>query len=553
MTTPKLDWKTFIDSSCRTKTGGLNNRCASPTWWEPQALNFLYEDTDFMPATSSIMERMYVVYHNLSSLPVCLTCSSAVEFKQFKSGYREYCSLSCSLASATRVNKIQRTTNERYGKTRDKVVQKIKETNQQKYGVDYSTQTDSMKRKAAETKLLKYGDSTYNNIKQAILTNKERYGVNYTTQVPEVQQKMRSTIESVYGNKWVSQQHLSDGIISQLADMATLVQRNQEGESIQEIAESLGVTYRTIYLKFKNIQYQPIWYAPSPITKPHAEILNLLDSCRVEYIVNNRTIIAPKELDIYIPSLSLAIEYHGGFWHSFNRPETKDEKERHQKKFLLCSTKDIRLIQIFEHEWTTQRHLCEQLILRAIRGGTNVCGARTATIVYPSRKETYDFLETHHLKGSVPYSHSVGLRHQNGELLMVMTFGKTRYGSLAPYELLRMVSHTDWHVNGGAQKLWKTAYNQWFAGQKVLTYSDNSLFTGKTFDELGFVITHVTPPSYGYLSPLSEYYSRIRCQKHKLHKLLPVVDINLTEAENMFANGYRRLWNAGHTCWVFAP
>jgi len=34
-------------------------------------------------------------------------------------------------------------------------------------------------------------------------------------------------------------------------------------------------------------------------------------------------------------------------------------------------------------------------------------------------------------------------------------------------------------------------------------------------------------------------------QKHKLHYKLPCFNNDVSESHNMFANGYRRIWDAG--------
>ena len=48
------------------------------------------------------------------------------------------------------------------------------------------------------------------------------------------------------------------------------------------------------------------------------------------------------ELDIYIPSIKLAIEYDGEAWHK------KDKIEREKKKYDLCKTNSIKLIRLRE-------------------------------------------------------------------------------------------------------------------------------------------------------------------------------------------------------------
>ena len=55
-----------------------------------------------------------------------------------------------------------------------------------------------------------------------------------------------------------------------------------------------------------------------------------------------------KELDIYIPELSLAIEYNGVYYHSAEF----DSKflDYHQKKYEVCKTNNVDLIHVFEFE-----------------------------------------------------------------------------------------------------------------------------------------------------------------------------------------------------------
>lgn len=40
-------------------------------------------------------------------------------------------------------------------------------------------------------------------------------------------------------------------------------------------------------------------------------------------------------------------------------------------------------------------------------------------------------------------------------------------------------------------------------------------------------------------------YNRMKFQKYKLEKLLPIFDQDKSEQENMFDNGYKRFWDCG--------
>jgi hypothetical protein len=86
-------------------------------------------------------------------------------------------------------------------------------------------------------------------------------------------------------------------------------------------------------------------------SKPHKEIEAYLDSLGVSYQSNTRSIIPPKELDIWIPSHNLAIEFNGDYWHSIGPKSLKNDHLKHQQKFLACQEKGIVLLQIEENEW----------------------------------------------------------------------------------------------------------------------------------------------------------------------------------------------------------
>jgi hypothetical protein len=78
-----------------------------------------------------------------------------------------------------------------------------------------------------------------------------------------------------------------------------------------------------------------------------------------------------------------------------------------------------------------------------------------------------------------------------------------------------------------------------------MTYADARFGSGDVYKKLGFADVGMISPGYGYIKN-NRYYNRQSFQKHKLKNKLESFDPSLTEAENMFANGYSRLWDAGH-------
>jgi very-short-patch-repair endonuclease len=83
-----------------------------------------------------------------------------------------------------------------------------------------------------------------------------------------------------------------------------------------------------------------------------------LDSLGVEYIHSDWSILEKYELDFYIPSHNLAIEFDGIYWHS--EIHGKD-KNYHLDKTKKCSEKDIKLLHIFENELVNKKDIWKSI------------------------------------------------------------------------------------------------------------------------------------------------------------------------------------------------
>jgi hypothetical protein len=103
------------------------------------------------------------------------------------------------------------------------------------------------------------------------------------------------------------------------------------------------------------------------ISSGHQEIINYVKLfCGEEILINDRKVIFPYELDIYIPGIKLAVEYNGDYWHA-------DKEESHLHKYLLCKENGIKLMQIFEHEWKNPiKHEIIERKLRVLLGADSI-------------------------------------------------------------------------------------------------------------------------------------------------------------------------------------
>ncbi len=255
---------------------------------------------------------------------------------------------------------------------------------------------------------------------------------------------------------------------------------------------------------------------------------------------NDRSIISPYELDIVIPSHNFAIEFNGNFYHSYNRVETTEERRRHQLKTNLTEHVGIQLLQISTHDWK-KRELIESMIKHRL-GMSKKIHARKCTIITPSTHQIKEFFEKNHISGYRAAKISYGLFYED-KLISIINFNEIKSGE---WEIIRYASFMGISVVGGLSKI-LTKFIREYSPKVIHTFVDRRYGNGGGYLKTGFKLVGITRPGYVYLdSNCNPAGSRIKFQKHKLRDILPTFDQNLTEAENMFQNGYRRMWDAGH-------
>lgn len=85
------------------------------------------------------------------------------------------------------------------------------------------------------------------------------------------------------------------------------------------------------------------------ISEGEVELYEYIKTLTNEQIIrNDRIILDPYELDIYIPSLNLAFEYNGDYWHQEGLYKPVGY---HQDKTDKCKIQGIMLYHIWESEW----------------------------------------------------------------------------------------------------------------------------------------------------------------------------------------------------------
>lgn len=257
------------------------------------------------------------------------------------------------------------------------------------------------------------------------------------------------------------------------------------------------------------------------IEKEHKdEIARFIKSLGIQTSQNSRSVISPKELDIYVPDYNFAIEYNGLYWHS----ELYVDKNYHLNKTIECENKGIKLFHIFSDEWENKSEIIKSMIKYQLGKSEFKIGARKCEIKEIDRKLANSFFDESHISGGVRCKKAFGLFFQEN-LVSAISFRKTwakkKYGANC-MEIARFASKLNHHISGGFSKLLKHSL-PWIGQENIeilISYADRQFSTGNLYERCGFFDQkEKTPISYGYTDFIQRYNRfKFRAQPGKTEK-----------------------------------
>jgi hypothetical protein len=276
----------------------------------------------------------------------------------------------------------------------------------------------------------------------------------------------------------------------------------------------------------------------------------------------DRTILKPKELDIYLPTHSLAVEYCGMYWHSCkNATEERADKRKHAGKYEACKDQGIRLLTIYESEWLERGPAIRRLLRNAIGKSKGKLMARKCDLRKVSNADARAFYEKYHPQGGAGNGEHYGL-YWKDKLVACMRFvhGANDRGAGAKdrtWTLGRYATRVT--VAGAASRLFK-AFVQEVNPPEVKSFSDNRYFAGGMYEQLGFELEadvaadyQVWSPKLG-LRPKPHYQRRQLPQRLADHEMTELFDPKTdprTEAEMTYLMGCGRLYDCGKKRWLW--
>ena len=561
MTDNKSGWK------CVRKKLNNNN---------PDLFNLIEENSKLNDLIDlSFTQQIYHYIYELNCVPICKCCK--INFPKFRGlslGYSVYCSMKCinndldvKLKKKEKYIKNHISGNHKHLKGEDNPLAKgntaylkRKDTIRDKYGVDNIKQISWVKEKASNTFSKNYGKGTDSSIK--LKEKKRKTFIEKTNgkyfhpfQVPEVR---LAGIESLKINREeIKKKKLEKTRKRILAQYPNLNIINVDYDrDITILCDKCNTEYiinnNLLQQRVEKYKIETPCLNCNPLSSSicQTEIYEFIkNNTDFNVIQNNRTVISPKELDIYIPELNLAFEYNSFYAH--NNVILKN-KNYHLNKTVNCIKQKVHLVHIWEDDWLYRKNIIKSRILNLLNKTPNRIYSRKCVIREVSFKESNKFLEDNHLQGKCMSKYNIGL-YYGEELVSLMTFGKIRYGNKNKekydLELYRFCNKLNTNVIGAANRLFSYFINKYSEINLVLTYSNRDWafrFDENVYINMGFDYLGESRPGYFY----TKNYKRYNRQVYVKHKLSNY-SIDKTEFEIMHGLDYKECYNSGNYIFVW--
>lgn len=279
-------------------------------------------------------------------------------------------------------------------------------------------------------------------------------------------------------------------------------------------------------------------HCPHKTSKAEDTVREYIESLGYEVQSSNRKVLKGKEIDIYIPSLKVGIEFNGVYWHS--EGGGKKDTQYHFNKWSNCGKVGVELIQIWEDDWVTNPELVLVSLARRLASKGSQTPAGNLTTRSISQEDAETFLNDNDLGGFKAGTHYHGSVDSHGELQSVLVLDKV--GSLI--DIAQYVSNAD--SNGDLKELLAHVTETHGVSSFTVTV-DNCNGEGSIYRNTGFSEVKVEPATHKYLVRGKRISSaQYTASKFRQDPALEWKD-GLTEKELADLNGLNRIWDAGTT------
>lgn len=449
--------------------------------------------------------------------------------------------------------------------------EKTKKTNLDKYGVENVFQSQEIKNKIKDKLIKSYGvDSPLKSeqiLNKAKKTCIEKYGVDNPLKNKTIKSKREKTNLEKYGFKNAIQnsevkekakKKFNESIKLDINDNFNLINTLRDNnfweelktKSLREICKDKNLNYGSLTYRLLDKEFVDRYYSlySFPKQQKQKDLFDEISKYVKNISMNDRSIISPLELDIYIPDENFAIEFNGNLWHSEYILPHREAMHKHVDKTNKCKEKGIRLFHIFEYQWDNRKNQILNFIKTILNLNSINIYARKCDI---DESVSDTFIENNHIQGcnkkNIKYFNLI----HNKEIVASMTASKHhRQNSDSKSIILsRLCFKDNCNIVGGSSKLFKY-FKQWAKSEgydRIISWSDNCWTEGNIYKILDFKLEKEYPPDYFYFNNKNHKVYSKQSQKKNLTKCPK----EIKEKDWNEQRGYYRIWNCGKKKWVY--
>jgi hypothetical protein len=273
------------------------------------------------------------------------------------------------------------------------------------------------------------------------------------------------------------------------------------------------------------------------------ELYEFVKSLAPDAVLGERTLLPRHaEIDVYVPSKKLAIEYDGLWWHGTERQE---DKFRSQKKATNCVNAGLRFMVVYEDEWKQKQDTVKAMIRHRLGADDVSLDARKLKVARVSSRLARKFFDANHLDGHTPAKITFGLF--DGDVLVAAAslrrpFHKS-HGNV--FELARSCCLAGTSVRGWLGKLTHVLARHAFCDGKesMITYVDHRVGEGNSYRAAGWKLEK---QDTGYRFWWTDYVNRWDRFKYKADR-----SRGLTQQQVADEAGVVQLYGCSNSVWRF--
>lgn len=325
--------------------------------------------------------------------------------------------------------------------------------------------------------------------KKAMETAEKNGGMGLSN--PKARERARKTCLECYG---VENPVKTPEVRKKISEKAKVFRNNPDikEKAIHTLQERYGVSNAFLV----GAESRPAKYTSAA----EDEIAEYISSLGVRVQRHNYSLLNRKsEIDIYCPDYNVAIEFNGMYWHS---TEVQKDKYYHSNKTRQCAEKGVRLIHIYEWEWSNpvKQQILKSFLKVVFQKIENPIYARQCEIREVSTKDYRAFCELNHLQGYRAAKVVYGLYYQD-TLVQLMSFSppqKRNAKETFQWEIVRGCPGSNNVVVGGVSKLWKH-FLKVHQPESVMSYCDTNKFDGHSYLDIGMTLYKDDPLNVWYV------------------------------------------------------